>query len=167
MIEQQKVTINGQIAAMGTQVQDGDKVVVNGKLISPPEKEFVYIMLNKPVGITCTTEQKIKDNIIDFVNHPERIFPVGRLDKPSQGLILLTSDGDIVNKIGSEPRFLRRDPLPLSAPVLGAQKLSIDNPPDHSGHMVSLANDIDEVISWWKLDLVVFLVLKRGLFREL
>lgn len=99
LIEQQKVTINGQIAAMGTQVQEGDKVVVNGKLISPPEKELVYIMLNKPVGITCTTEQKIKDNIIDFVNHPERIFPVGRLDKPSQGLILLTSDGDIVNKI--------------------------------------------------------------------
>lgn len=99
LIEQQKVTINGQLAAMGTQVQDGDKVVVNGKLISPPEKEFVYIMLNKPVGITCTTEQKIKDNIIDFVNHPERIFPVGRIDKPSQGLILLTSDGDIVNKI--------------------------------------------------------------------
>lgn len=99
LIEQQKVTINGQIAAMGTQVQDGDKVMVNGKLISPPEKEFVYIMLNKPVGITCTTEQKIKDNVIDFVNHPERIFPVGRIDKPSQGLILLTSDGDIVNKI--------------------------------------------------------------------
>jgi 23S rRNA pseudouridine2604 synthase len=99
LIEQQKVTINGQIAAMGTQVQDGDKVVVNGKLIRPPEKEFVYIMLNKPVGITCTTEQKVKGNIIDFINHPERIFPIGRLDKPSQGLILLTSDGDIVNKI--------------------------------------------------------------------
>lgn len=99
LIEQQKVTINGQIAAMGTQVQGGDKVVVNGKLISVPEKEFVYIMLNKPVGITCTTEQKVKGNIIDFINHPERIFPIGRLDKPSQGLILLTSDGDIVNKI--------------------------------------------------------------------
>ena len=99
LIEQRKVTINGKIAEMGTQVEDGDKVIVNGKLISPPEKEFVYIMLNKPVGITCTTEQKVKGNIIDFINHPERIFPIGRLDKPSQGLILLTSDGDIVNKI--------------------------------------------------------------------
>lgn len=99
LIEQKRVTINGKIAEMGTQVEDGDKVIVNGKLISPPEKEFVYIMLNKPVGITCTTEQKVKGNIIDFINHPERIFPIGRLDKPSQGLILLTSDGDIVNKI--------------------------------------------------------------------
>lgn len=99
LIEQKKVTINGQIAVMGAQVQDGDKVAVNGKLISPPDNKFVYIMLNKPVGITCTTELQIQGNIIDFVNHPERIFPIGRLDKPSQGLILLTNDGDIVNKI--------------------------------------------------------------------
>lgn len=99
LIEQKRVTINGKIAEMGTQVEEGDKVIVNGKLITSPEKEFVYIMLNKPVGITCTTEQKVKGNIIDFINHPERIFPIGRLDKPSQGLILLTSDGDIVNKI--------------------------------------------------------------------
>lgn len=99
LIEQKKVTINGEIAVMGAQVQDGDKVAVNGKLISPPDNKFVYIMLNKPVGITCTTELQIQGNIIDFVNHPERIFPIGRLDKPSQGLILLTNDGDIVNKI--------------------------------------------------------------------
>ncbi len=99
LIEQQKVTINGELALIGTQVQDGDKVVVNGKLICPPENKFVYIALNKPPGITCTTELQIKDNIIDFINHRERIFPIGRLDKPSQGLILLTSDGDIVNKI--------------------------------------------------------------------
>lgn len=99
LIEQKKVTINGKVAEMGTQVQQDDKVEVNGKLISPPENKFVYIALNKPPGITCTTELQIKDNIINFVNHSERIFPVGRLDKPSQGLILLTSDGDIVNKI--------------------------------------------------------------------
>ena len=83
---------------MGTKVQKGQKVRVNGKLISKVE-EMVYIVLNKPVGITCTTEHKVRGNIVDFVNHEKRIFPVGRLDKDSEGLIILTNDGDIVNKI--------------------------------------------------------------------
>ncbi|NLV33782.1 MAG: pseudouridine synthase, partial [Clostridiaceae bacterium] len=79
-------------------VNPGDKVEVNGEYLKPV-KDFVYIVLNKPVGITCTTERHIKGNIIDFINHPERIFPIGRLDKDSEGLILLTSDGSIVNEI--------------------------------------------------------------------
>ena len=79
-------------------MQKGQKVRVNGKLISKVE-EMVYIVLNKPVGITCTTEHKVRGNIVDFVNHEKRIFPVGRLDKDSEGLIILTNDGDIVNKI--------------------------------------------------------------------
>ena len=83
---------------MGTKVKKGQKVKVNGKLISKVE-EMVYIVLNKPVGITCTTEHKVRGNIVDFVNHEKRIFPVGRLDKDSEGLIILTNDGDIVNKI--------------------------------------------------------------------
>ena len=83
---------------MGTKVQKGQKVKVNGKLISKVE-EMIYIVLNKPVGITCTTEHKVRGNIVDFVNHEKRIFPVGRLDKDSEGLIILTNDGDIVNKI--------------------------------------------------------------------
>lgn len=99
LVEQKKVTINGQIAVMGSQVNVGDEVKVGETLIEIQNKKDVYIILNKPVGITSTTELKIKGNIIDFVNHSERIFPVGRLDKPSQGLIILTSDGDIVNKI--------------------------------------------------------------------
>ena len=97
-IEQGKVTIDGIVATMGTKVRKGQVVKVNGKRISK-EEELVYIALNKPTGITCTTEKKVKGNIVDFVNHKKRIFPIGRLDKDSQGLILLTNDGDIVNKI--------------------------------------------------------------------
>jgi 23S rRNA pseudouridine2604 synthase len=100
LIEEGKVTINGNVPEMGTKIMPGDEVHVQGKLISAPKEDHVYIAFNKPVGIVCTTDIKAeKDNIIDFINHPKRIFPIGRLDKPSEGLILLTSDGDIVNKI--------------------------------------------------------------------
>lgn len=98
LIESGLVTIDGDKASMGTKVSQGQRVRVNGKLISK-EEDLVYIVLNKPVGITCTTEHKVKGNIVDFVNHKKRIFPIGRLDKDSQGLILMTNDGDIVNKI--------------------------------------------------------------------
>jgi 23S rRNA pseudouridine2604 synthase len=97
-IEAGRVTCNGQLAALGTQVADGDEVRVDGELIGVKKRQ-VYIALNKPVGITCTTEAHIEDNIIDFIGHPERIFPIGRLDKDSEGLILLTNNGDIVNEI--------------------------------------------------------------------
>lgn len=97
-IEAKRVTINGIIAEIGSKVEPGDEVKIDCKLIGVKKKP-VYIALNKPVGITSTTERHIQGNIIDFVNHPERIFPIGRLDKDSQGLILLTNDGDIVNKI--------------------------------------------------------------------
>ena len=92
------ITINDEKVVMGMKVQPGDEVRVNGKLIGS-KAEPVYIALNKPRGITCTTDQHIDGNIVDYVNYPERIFPIGRLDKPSEGLILLTNDGDIVNKI--------------------------------------------------------------------
>ena len=98
LILQNKVLINGKIAKIGQSINEGDIVKVNGRIIKP-KKTNVYIALNKPVGITCTTERHIKGNIIDYINYPERIFPVGRLDKPSEGLIILTSDGSIVNKI--------------------------------------------------------------------
>ena len=98
LISQGRVKINGKKAEIGQDVNPGDKVEVNGEYLKPV-KDFVYIVLNKPVGITCTTEKHIKGNIIDFINHPERIFPIGRLDKESEGLILLTSDGSIVNEI--------------------------------------------------------------------
>ncbi|UKK96756.1 23S rRNA pseudouridine(2604) synthase RluF [Brevibacillus brevis] len=98
LIEAKRVTINGQLAELGSTVASGDDVRIDGQPLGIKKKD-VYIALNKPVGITCTTELHVKGNIIDFVNHPERIFPIGRLDKDSQGLILLTNDGDIVNKI--------------------------------------------------------------------
>ncbi len=100
LIEAGKVTINGKVPEMGTKVLKGDEVRVKGKLISEPKEKPVYIAFNKPVGIVCTTDTRVeKNNIIDYINYPKRIFPVGRLDKPSEGLILLTNDGDIVNKI--------------------------------------------------------------------
>lgn len=93
-----KVTINNVIAQLGNRVLDGDTVTVNGKMLQQKPKT-IYIALNKPVGIVSTTDLKEPKNIIDFVNHPQRLFPIGRLDKPSEGLIFLTNDGDIVNKI--------------------------------------------------------------------
>ncbi len=100
LLEQGRITINGKIPELGTKVTDQDEIFVDGISIRKDEEEHVYIALYKPVGIVCTTDTKReRDNIIDFVNHPKRIFPIGRLDKPSEGLILLTSDGDIVNKI--------------------------------------------------------------------
>jgi 23S rRNA pseudouridine2604 synthase len=100
LIEEGRVTINGIVPEMGTKIVAGDVVRVNGKLISAPQEKHVYLAFHKPVGIVCTTDTKVeRNNIIDFINFPKRIFPIGRLDKPSEGLIFLTSDGDIVNKI--------------------------------------------------------------------
>ncbi|WP_047545422.1 pseudouridine synthase [Psychroserpens sp. Hel_I_66] len=100
LIEAGRVTINGEIPEMGTKITPTDEVHVDGKLIENTKQDFVYLAFNKPVGIVCTTDTRVeKDNIIDFINYPKRIFPIGRLDKPSEGLILLTDDGDIVNKI--------------------------------------------------------------------
>ncbi len=100
LIEKKQVTINGKLAEMGSKVSPGDEVRLNGKLITGKESKQVYLAFNKPRGIVCTTDtRREKNNIIDYINYPERIFPIGRLDKDSQGLILLTSDGDIVNKI--------------------------------------------------------------------
>ena len=100
LILQNRVTINGIVPEMGTKIVSGDEIRVDGKPVSMPEEKPVYIAFNKPVGIVCTTDVKVeKNNIIDYIKYPKRIFPIGRLDKPSEGLILLTSDGDIVNKI--------------------------------------------------------------------
>ncbi|WP_199610482.1 23S rRNA pseudouridine(2604) synthase RluF [Flocculibacter collagenilyticus] len=98
LIDAGRVTINGTIPELGTKVMPDDQVEVDGKAINQKQK-LIYIALNKPVGVTCTTERHVRGNIVDFIGHKQRIFPIGRLDKPSQGLIFLTSDGDIVNKI--------------------------------------------------------------------
>jgi 23S rRNA pseudouridine2604 synthase len=101
-----RVTINGEVAGTGAKALEGDEVRVDGEIVrarilapTPAAKRAIYIALNKPVGITCTTDRAVSGNIVDFVDHPQRIFPIGRLDKDSEGLILLTSNGDIVNEI--------------------------------------------------------------------
>ena len=102
LIEQNRVKINGQVPELGTKVQPEDIVMVDGKRINAVaenKSDRIYIAYNKPIGITCTTERDVYGNIIDAIGHKKRIFPIGRLDKPSEGLIFLTSDGDIVNKI--------------------------------------------------------------------
>ena len=100
-ISEGRVTVNGVPAQLGTQVEEGDDVRLDGDQVGQARKKTrpVYIALNKPVGITCTTERHVAGNIVDFVDHPERVFPIGRLDKDSEGLILLTNDGDIVNEV--------------------------------------------------------------------
>jgi 23S rRNA pseudouridine2604 synthase len=115
-----RVTINGVIPEMGSKISQNDVVEVDGKPVVDSKEAFVYLAFNKPVGIVCTTDTNVeKDNIIDFINYPKRIFPIGRLDKPSEGLILLTDDGDIVNKIlrasnNHEKEYLVKVDKPIS-----------------------------------------------------
>ena len=124
LLEQGRITINGKKPELGTKVSDTDEICVDGKNIKKTEENHVYIAFNKPVGIVCTTDTKReKNNIVDYINHPKRIFPIGRLDKPSEGLILLTSDGDIVNKIlrarnNHEKEYLVRVDKPISPKFL-------------------------------------------------
>ncbi len=100
LITQGVVAINGKVGQLGDRVNESDYVTINGKPIKPQTpKQKVYIALNKPVGIVSTTDRREPSNVIDFIGHPQRIFPIGRLDKDSQGLLLLTSDGEIVNKV--------------------------------------------------------------------
>ena len=123
-IEAGRVTVNGARAVLGTQVNDGDEVRVDGAPAGARPRR-IYLALNKPVGIECTTDRTVPGNIVDFVGHPERIFPVGRLDKDSEGLILLTNDGDIVNTIlraenEHEKEYLVAVDRPLTAQFLAA-----------------------------------------------
>jgi 23S rRNA pseudouridine2604 synthase len=99
LIDQGRVTINGVVPEMGTKISPTDEVRVNGELIKEKKDERIYLAYNKPPGIECTTNLDVRDNIINEINYPERIFPIGRLDKASEGLLFLTNDGDIVNKI--------------------------------------------------------------------
>ena len=99
IIEAGRVTLNGVVARRGNRVEAGDTVAVDGKPVGAARPPAVYLALHKPAGVTCTTDRRDPSNIIDYLSYPERIFPIGRLDKPSTGLLLLTNDGDIVNPI--------------------------------------------------------------------
>ena len=104
LIAERRVTVNGIAAGVGAVVGEGDEVRVDGQAIKARtvkagKRRHVYIVLNKPVGVTCTTESSVKDNIVDFIGHEQRIFPIGRLDKDSEGLLILTNDGELANKV--------------------------------------------------------------------
>jgi 23S rRNA pseudouridine2604 synthase len=119
-----RVTVNGAPATLGTQVGEGDQVLVDGRPVGAPSRH-IYLALNKPAGITCTTERHVAGNIVDFVGHRERIFPIGRLDKDSEGLILLTNNGDIVNEIlreenGHEKEYVVAVDRPVTDEFLAA-----------------------------------------------
>lgn len=128
LIEENRVTINGKVPEMGTKITSKDEIRVDGKRILADTEKPVYLAFNKPIGIVCTTDTRVeKDNIIDYINYPKRIFPIGRLDKPSEGLILLTNDGDIVNKIlrarnNHEKEYVVRVDKPVTRDFL--QKMS-------------------------------------------
>ena len=133
-IEKGLVAINGKTAVLSSIVNEGDEVFLDGKLIESNNNEIV-LLFNKPKGITCTTEHKVKGNIIDFINYPERIFPIGRLDKDSQGLILLTNNGDLVNEClrvenGHEKEYVVRVDKPITSDFLTKMKegVKIYNP---------------------------------------
>jgi len=124
LIESGRVFINGEVAGLGQKICVNDEIKVDDKVLEAKKKKKIYLALNKPIGIVCTTDTRVeKDNIIDFINFPERIFPIGRLDKPSSGLILLTNDGDIVNKIlrtehNHEKEYLVKVDKPLSQTII-------------------------------------------------
>jgi 23S rRNA pseudouridine2604 synthase len=143
-----RLTINGAVAVKGNRVFDGDLVLLDGKPLKN-KPETLYIAFNKPIGIVCTTDPKEPKNIIRFINHPQRLFPVGRLDKDSQGLIFLTNDGDIVNKIlragnRHEKKYIVQVAQPVTAafvkqmagglPILGTmtQKCRVERIDDHT-----------------------------------
>ncbi|WP_303968508.1 pseudouridine synthase [Sporosarcina ureae] len=124
-----RVKINGQLAELGSKVEASDQVVVDGKLVQQ-EEQLVYIALNKPVGITSTTERHIKGNVVDFINHPLRIFHIGRLDKDSDGLLLLTNDGDIVNEIlreehGHDKEYIVTVDSPITASFISQMESGV------------------------------------------
>ena len=131
LIAQGRVTLNGIKPELGTKVQERDSVEVDGKSVSQKQDKPVYLIFNKPVGIVCTTDTRVeKDNIIDYINYPKRIFPIGRLDKPSEGLIFLTDDGDIVNKIlrarnGHEKEYIVRVNKPINSSFIKQMSLGI------------------------------------------
>ena len=124
LIESGRVLINNEIATLGQKVNTKDEIKIDNKVVNVKKKKKIYLALNKPIGIVCTTDTRVeKDNIIDFIDYPERIFPIGRLDKPSSGLILLTNDGDIVNKIlrtehNHEKEYLVKVDKPLSQTII-------------------------------------------------
>lgn len=163
LLEEGRITINGVIPELGTRVSDEDLVEVDGKAIREPQEDHVYIAFNKPIGIVCTTDtHREKNNIVDYISHPKRIFPIGRLDKPSEGLILLTSDGDIVNKIlrarnNHEKEYLVRVDKPINPKFLEKMR-----------NGVPILDTVTKKCEVEKIDDMTFrIVLTQGLNRQI
>lgn len=162
LIDQGRVMINDRIPELGTKVQFGDIVKVDGVVVSPKKDARIYIAYNKPIGITCTTDQRVAGNIIDAVNYPKRVFPIGRLDKPSEGLILLTDDGDIVNKIlrarnHHEKEYIVKVQKPLTEKFLRRMRAG-----------VPILDTVTRPCKVYKLEKDVFrIVLTQGLNRQI
>jgi len=161
LIESNRVTINGKLAVLGDRVTEEDIIAIDGKPIKE-EEESIYLILNKPVGITCTTDTRVSGNVVDFINYPKRIFHVGRLDKPSEGLLLMTNDGDIVNKIlraeyEHEKEYIVRVDRPVTSSFV--QKMS-------SG--VPILDTVTKRCEVEQLSRFTFrIILKQGLNRQI
>ncbi|MBD8082714.1 23S rRNA pseudouridine(2604) synthase RluF [Chryseobacterium caseinilyticum] len=163
LLEEGRIKINGQIPELGTKVSDEDLIEVDGKTIRETEEKPVYLAFNKPRGIVCTTDSKReKNNIIDFINYPKRIFPIGRLDKASEGLIFLTSDGDIVNKIlrsknNHEKEYIVRVDKPINPRFL-----------DKMRNGVPILDTVTKKCEVEKIDEMHFrIILTQGLNRQI
>ena len=163
LLQEGKITVNGKNPELGTKVSDEDIIEVDGVSIKKTEEKHVYIAFNKPVGIVCTTDTKReKNNIVDYIQHPKRIFPIGRLDKPSEGLILLTSDGDIVNKIlragnNHEKEYIVRVDKPITPKFLEKMR-----------NGVPILDTITNTCEVEKLDTMTFrIILTQGLNRQI
>ena len=163
LLEEGRITVNGKVPELGTKVTKEDEIRVDGQLITEAKEPHVYIAFNKPVGIVCTTDTKREqNNIVEYINHPQRIFPIGRLDKPSEGLILLTSDGDIVNKIlrarnNHEKEYIVRVNKPISPKFLQEMR---------SG--VPILDTITKKCEVDQIDTMTFrIVLTQGLNRQI
>jgi len=156
-----QVTINGKPTQLGNRVFEGDEVKINGELLKTKPKTL-YIAFNKPIGIVCTTDSKEKNNIVDFINHPQRLFPIGRLDKPSEGLIFLTNDGDIVNKI------LRAGNNHQKEYIVTVDKQITDSFIDKMSNGIPILGTVTKKCSVEKINNTTFkIVLTQGLNRQI
>lgn len=162
LVEQKRITINGIVAEPGSKVTPYDEVMLDKKIISKKEDSCIYIAFNKPVGITCTTDRAIKGNIVDYINYPERIFHIGRLDKDSEGLILMTNDGDIVNKI------LRASNNHEKEYIVTVNKPVTDDFIKGMSSGVKILNTVTNPCKVVKFDRYVFkIILTQGLNRQI
>ena len=163
LLEQGRITINGKKPELGTKVSDADEICVDGKNIKKTEEKHVYIAFNKPIGIVCTTDTKReKNNIVDYINYPKRIFPIGRLDKASEGLIFMTNDGDIVNKI------LRARNNHEKEYTVTVNKLITDRFIEKMGNGVPILDTITKKCKVEKISSTTFkIILTQGLNRQI